>query len=386
MNIGVFTDDYRPVKDGVVTSIETYRRALSRRGHNVYVICPAFPGFVDEDPEHIIRVPSIGVRFIPGYRFSLPSLHSIKERVEPLQLDVVHIQDPFGIGFAGLRYAHKMKIPSVHTCHTYYPEYAPCYLWFIPKSWARAAGKWIIRVVSNRIDLNIAPSTDMGREMRSYGVRNRIEVLPTGIELSKLADPHGDVFRKKYGIAENEKILLFMGRFGREKNIDFLIRAFSEIKEARSDTRLILAGDGLIRKELQKLVGKMHLDGAVMFLPYFTYTDWVNCYGAADLFVFASVTETQGLVVVEAMATGTPVVAVPIMGVTDVMEGERGCLKAELTIEDFKNKVLTLLDDRELYTRKSSEALEVAANYSCEHTTDRLLALYEDLISKKSAH
>ena len=230
------------------------------------------------------------------------------------------------------------------------------------------------------MNLIISPSSQMKDILISYGITKRIEVIPTGVKLDFFHAGDGKEFRKRRGIPENTRILLFVGRIAKEKNIGFLFQVLRRIVARNPGVRLLLAGDGPDKEQLMALVLRKKLDAYVDFLGYLEMNDLIPCYAAADVLLMASKTETQGLVVAEAMATGTPVVAIAEMGVVDVLEGDRGGVLVNSKVDEFAGAVTELLDDEALYRRKSTEARDTAYRFSIDATTGRLVELYSDLL------
>jgi glycosyltransferase involved in cell wall biosynthesis len=229
----------------------------------------------------------------------------------------------------------------------------------------------------------------MVKVLRSYNVRRPIEVLPTGIDMAafqRFEDPGsvGRGFRKQWGIREKTKLLLFAGRIVKEKNIPFLYQVLKRVIEEYPDTVLLLAGDGPDRKSLQNQAWNQGLGANVCYCGYLTHRELIPAYYAADLFVFASLTETQGIVLTEAMACGTPAVAISALGVIDIMESGKGGFLVREDVEEFTDVVLQLLRNRQLYEKKSREALENAKLWSLEAGVSKLLGFYRELLESRA--
>lgn len=382
MNIGMVTDTYRPRVNGVVTSTDTFAREYEKMGHKVYILAPDFPG-APEEP-NVIRFPSHYLFFDPEDRLPNPWLPSARRKIRSLpalKLDIIHTQTPFTLGIAAFKWARQMGIPVVHTYHTLFTAYIHLYIKFIPKWLALKLTIWFSKYYCNKCEMVFAPSGPMRDNILSYGVVSApVEVNPTGIKIDKFGKYDANAFRVKYGIKPDEKMLLFMGRVAYEKNIDFLFRVLKRILPEFPNTRLVVAGEGPAKASLIEMHKQMGLEGKVLFLGYFSVEDWVNCYAAADLFTFASVTETQGLVVTEAMAVGTPVVAVGAMGVLDVMKGGRGGTLVGLDEGEFAEAVRKYLTDKELLEAKSKEAFEYAKEWSSGAMARKMIGNYEKAI------
>ena len=378
MNIGIVTDTYRPRVNGVVTSIDTFANDFRKLGHTVHIFAPAFPGMPEE--EGVYRYPSLYLFFDPEDRLPLPWGARPRFDLASLKLDVLHTQTPFTLGLAALRWARRYKIPLVHTYHTLFTAYVPHYIKFLPRALGVDMAKRFSRFYCERCQLVVTPSSAMKQALLSYGVRSRVEVNPTGINLDRLKNANGDDFRKQYGIGPQVKMLLFMGRIGHEKNIPFLFRVLKKVIETCPDTILVVAGEGPAKASLVQMSQSMGLGKKVIFIGYLNKEDWANCYAAADIFTFASVTETQGLVVTEAMAVGTPVVAVAEMGVADIMKGDKGGLLTRLDEGEFSQAVLQLILNQSLYSSKEKEALSWATEWSAMSMSKKMLGLYQTLV------
>ncbi len=383
MRIALITDTYRPRVNGVVTSIDAFAREFRARGHEVHIIAPDFPGAVAEP--FLTRIPSHYLFFDPEDRLPNPWLPAargiVQRKVLSQRFDILHTQTPFSLGLAALSWARSMNAPVLHTYHTMFESYAH-YIKFLPRTWTVALARAISRWYCNKMDLVISPSAHMRAVLTSYGVRKPVAVNPTGIQTGLLQNADGPAFRRRHGIGEKTPLLLFMGRIGSEKNIDFLFQVHRAILARMPNVEMMVAGEGPAKECLVETVRQMGLQDRVRFFGYFDPRDWAGCYAAADVFTFASVTETQGLVVTEAMAAGTPVVAVGRMGVADIMDGDKGGFLVEQDVNPFTETVLRLLGDPGLRAKKSSEARAYAQEWSASAMAGRMLGLYEQAIQR----
>lgn len=319
--------------------------------------------------------------FDPEDRLGLPNKDKklIQQFIDE-KYDIVHTQTPFTIGGPAVKWARKSGAKVVHTYHTLFAAYTEHYLWFLPK----AVGIWYAKSTSrkycNSCDLLITPSTEMQNVLLSYNVTKPIEVIPTGIRLQRFEGRDRERFRKLKGYKPDDKLLLFMGRVAEEKNIDFLIKVVHRLRPEIPQIRFLIAGEGAAKKRLEKLVDELQMQDIVHFAGYLSKEDWRDCYAGSDLFVFASITETQGLVVTEAMAAGTPVVAVGEMGIKDVMASSKGGLVTKLNEEEFTDAVRRMLTDPKLYDQKKSETLTEADKWSSTSMAKRMISAYEKLL------
>lgn len=383
MNIGIFTDLYLPNIFGVTTSLLTVQAGLRKLGHNVFIIAPNDKLKYEAFPEkYTWLLPSIKFYGNKSVRLAVP-LYFPKELLE-LPLDVVHTQTPFSIGLLGLKIARLKKIRCVHTNHGRYLEYTH-YL-KIPRSVIKPLEKEMIRPITafiNRHDAVIAPSSSIKIELESFGVKKPISVIPTGIDIEQTntwvdrADKNQIL--KKFGLSEKNDLVVFTSRLGKEKNIEFLLEAFKIVADIRPQTRFIIMGDGDNRAELEKITKNIGLSDKIFFTGLINHEDIFPIYKMARVFVFASLTETQGLVSLEAMASGLPVVALKATGTEDLLVENRGGFLIEKHDPSiFAESVINLLEDENLHRMKSAEAHQRANDFSIEKTTKALVNVYQN--------
>ncbi len=379
MKIALVTDTYFPRINGVGASTQTFAREFAALGHEVHIYAPAFPGHVDEPlPYQIHRFPSWYLFFDPEDR--LPRPNADKKLIQHFldqKFDIVHTQTPFSLGQAAIPWARKSGAKVAHTYHTHFAAYVEHYLWFLPTNLTIKYAKRLSRKYCDSCDLIITPSSEMRKVLLSYDVSKPVEVIPTGILLSKFDGADPKKFREKYGFKPEDKILLFMGRVAEEKNIDFLLDVHQELLPQMPHLKFVIAGAGPSKERLEKKVHDLKLNDSVLFPGYLVGEEWRNCYSGVDLFIFASVTETQGLVISEAMAAGTPVVAVGEMGVKDVMASGKGGIMTRMDHKEFTEAVRRMLTDEAFYKTKKAEARPEAENWSSTSMAKKMLAAYE---------
>jgi len=374
------TDTYFPRVNGVSASTRIFAGELRRLGCEVFVYAPAYPG-QDQEPG-VVRFPSRYLWFDPEDRLARAGHPEGVRHFMERGFDVVHTQTPFSLGRAALGWARRSGAAVVHTYHTLFVAYVEHYLGWIPRALSIPLVRWASRRYCDACTRVVVPSSAMREELLSYGVRTPVEVIPTGIVLERFEGRDRWRVRREAGIPDGEPLLLFMGRVAEEKNIDFLIDVVEGLKARHPGLRFWIAGEGPAKPRLQSLVARRGLSATVGFLGYLAQDDWRDCYAAADLFVFASVTETQGLVVTEAMAADTPVVAVGAMGIRDVMGEGRGGIVTRLDREEFGAAVERLLGDGGFYAAKRQEAREEATRWSAGAMAKRMLALYADALGE----
>lgn len=385
MHILMISDVYFPRVNGVSTSILTYRRALQEAGHRVTLIVPDY-GQGDDADLDLIRIPSRRVIMDPEDRM----MHSacITKLLPMLRdrcCDVVHIQTPFVAHYVGLKIARALGLPVVETYHTFFEEYLHHYLPFLPRAWLRLVARKFSVSQGNAVDVLVSPSNAMMGTLRGYGVHVPIEVIPTGIDLKRFDAGDGARFRARHGIEPERPTMVYVGRVAYEKNIEFLIRVLQRVIEKVPDMMLIIAGEGPAEKALHSLVEKLDLQDSVLFVGYLDReTELLDCYLAGDVFVFASRTETQGLVLLEAMALGVPVVSTEYMGTRDILGARRGALVAQDDIDDFSSKVVNLISDEALRTQLSEDARDYVELWSENRILQKMIDLYCSVILSDS--
>lgn len=387
MRILKISDVFFPRVNGVSTSIETFRRDLVALGHEVVLVAPAYAGERGPGDPSIRRVPARAVPKDPEDRImSWRGLRRSLAELSARQFDVVHIHTPFLAHYAGLRFARAQGTPVVATYHTLFEEYLHHYVPLLPRLLGRDLARRFSRSQCNQLDAVIAPSTAMQQALLAYGIHKHIEILPTGLPAERFRAGDGGAFRRRHDLTQERPLLLFVGRAAHEKNIGFLLEMMLSLKALGSAARLLIAGEGPAAQSLRAQSTRMGLDGSVRFLGYFERSgELQDCYSAADAFVFSSLTETQGLVLLEAMAQGIPVVAIPRMGTIDILGPNLGCRHAPNDPKGFAYVVRDLLADRAACRALGDEGRRYAHSWASTLMAQRLSALYASLAPFKAA-
>ena len=308
MRIGLFTDTYFPQVNGVATSVKTLADQLTLLGHEPFIFTTTDPEALPDEPENIIRLRSVPVISMPDRRFVMAGLPTVLRIAHRYKLDIIHTQTEFGVGILGKVVANRLHIPVIHTLHTKYEDYVH----FVANGRLIRPSmiKYIIRTFLLGTEALICPSQMTFEAAAGYGIKVPIRVIPTGIELARFqgSDVEAEKIRQDLKQEESETLLLSLSRLSLEKNIQAVIRAFPEVIKAAS-ARLVIVGEGAYREELEKLVIELELEAHVTFVGQVENDQVVNYYKAADFFISASTSETQGLTFSEALASGTPVIA-----------------------------------------------------------------------------
>ena len=384
MNILMISDVYFPRVNGVSTSIKTFRDQLISQGHRVTLIAPEYPYQPHTDDKDIIRIDSRSVLFDPEDRLmSKAKIKSLKHKLSFKNIDIIHIHTPFVAHYSGVWLANALNVPCVESYHTFFEEYLYHYIRFLPRNWLKSIARKISRSQCNSVDSLMIPSNAMLNVLKEYGVKSPAEIIPTGIHIDKFSIGEGSAFRKKHNIDKDQPVMLYLGRVAHEKNIDFLFHVLAKVKENIDDVLMIVAGDGPAVAHLKTLANNLELNDNIMFIGYLSRDhDLPNCYAAANVFVFSSRTETQGLVLLEAMAAGTAVVSTAVMGTADVLRNNKGALISSENPSAFSKKVIRVLSDPETQLLLEQSAQVYAATWSVEELTNRLYFLYADIIER----
>lgn len=378
MRVLFVSDVYFPRVNGVSTSIRTFRGDLAALGVESLLVAPAYPGAPPDAEPGILRVPSSDVPLDPeDRRFHGGPLKRTLDAALAARVDLVHIHTPFIAHYAAVRFAKAHGLPVVATYHTFFEDYLHHYVPILP----RGIGRWMARrfTLSQCDDVAalISPSAPMRDALLAYGVETPIEVLPTGLPAMSYSKGDGARFRRKFDLPANRPLLLYVGRVAYEKNIDFLLRMFARLRLLRPDALFVVAGEGPARDHLQKLSRTLGIADAVRFIGYLDrQTDLPDCYAAGDAFVFASRTETQGLVLLEAMAQGTPVVSTAELGTRSILTPGCGAFVVAEDESAFATAAIEALSLAPDDVRRA-QLLAHAESWASQAMARRLISFYE---------
>jgi glycosyltransferase involved in cell wall biosynthesis len=377
------SDVYFPRVNGVSTSIQTFRSELASLGHETLLLAPAYPIQYEDEPG-IVRVASRRVPLDPEDRaMRWSALAALREPLAQRRFDVVHIQTPFLAHYVGLSLARRFGIPAVATYHTLFEEYLYHYAKLVPRAQMRALARGFSRRQCNALDGVAVTSIAMRETLERYGVRVPVAIVPTGIRLDDFAGGDGARFRARLGVPAERPLALFVGRVAFEKNIEFLLHMLPHVRREVPDVLFVICGEGPAERALARLAGELRLSDNVRFAGYLDRaTELLDCYRAADVFVFASRTETQGLVLLEAMALGVPAVSTAVMGTRDIVHAGKGALVVAEDVGEFAAAVVRVLKDRPLRARLAAEAQAYALTWSAPGTALKLEAFYRDTIAR----
>jgi 1,2-diacylglycerol 3-alpha-glucosyltransferase len=372
------SDVYFPRVNGVSTSIRTFREDLAHCGVETLLVAPAYAhraGEADDLP--VERVPSAGVPGDPeDRRMRWGSLSRLLENDRFKHVQLLHIHTPFIAHYAGVRFARRMSIPCVATYHTFFEEYLHHYVPALPRRLGKPIARAFTRSQCADVSALLAPSEPMRDVLLEYG----IHVLPTGLPAHRFRQGDGARFRAESGLPADRPLLTYIGRVAHEKNIEFLVRVYAEVRKSVPGAMLVVAGEGPARASLKQFVQRLGLERDVHFVGYLDrHGSLLDCYAAANVFVFASRTETQGLVLLEAMAQGAPVVSTAELGTRSILQPGCGALIVKEDEREFAAAATRVLQDAGLQKELSERGRAYARTWSSAVMARRLSHLYGTL-------
>ena len=386
MRVLMISDVYFPRVNGVSTSIQTFARELVSQGCAVTLLAPDY-GPAAPEPFEVIRIPSRYLPLDPEDRIlRVGGLRRRRPDLARRGFDLLHIHTPFVAHYSGLALARRLGIPTVESYHTFFEHYLDHYVPLVPAAWLRALARRFSAAQCNAVDALVVPSQAMLEVLHGYGVRTLARVIPTGIELRQFAHGDGPRFRRRYGIPAERPVLVHVGRLAFEKNVAFLVRMLVRVKARVPEVLLVVAGEGPAGRALADQARDLGLTDNILFVGYLGRDGPLeDCYSAGAAFVFASRTETQGLVLLEAMALGVPVVSTAVMGTREVLAEGRGSLIAQEDEQAFADRCVQVLTDPLLRESLAREARAYAQSWSAPVLAQRLLGFYREILESPGA-
>jgi 1,2-diacylglycerol 3-alpha-glucosyltransferase len=384
LKIALFTEVYRPIVNGIVTSVETLAHALREQGHDVYTFAPHIPRG-RETKGRVFRMPSLPLPARTEYRLTLPLVARRNKRLFLSQCDVIHSHSLFITGWMASYYARRrFRVPLVFTYHTMLDRYAH-YSPLGPRITSQLTRE-LTRAYANAADAVIVPTQAVAASLRHVGVTAPICVVPTGIDVEAFRAVDATVgigIRAKFGIAPDAPLLLLVSRLAQEKNVPLAFNALSILRADLPEAQLLLVGSGPLAESLRGQARADGLEQAVHFAGSVPYDDLPAYYAAADAFAFPSVTETQGLVLAEAFGAGLPVVAIDNPQTRDVFGSNlAGALVQDA--EGMARELCRLLTDPALRSAASAHSRAAAAAFDAPATTGRVLAVYQAVLANRA--
>ncbi len=377
----MFSDSALPVLNGVSVSVDQLVKGLRNLGHSVSLFTSDYPGHVEQDP-NTCRFRSILTPWAPGYPLSVPPFYGRLGEFRRADFDIVHCHTPFTVGMVGLRWSQSEEVKAVATYHTQYDKYTH-YVPYLPHLYTRFKIAKHTNYFYNRVAQVVTPSEAAAHWLRRHAVRTPLTVVPTGVRLPPpgLRNPA----RSRFELGPAETVVLYAGRIAREKNLALLFQAMVPLLKADPGLWLWIVGDGPAREEHRTFIRQAGVGDRVRFFGFVPREDIDDYYAAADVFAFSSTTETQGLVVVEAMAHGLPAVVVVGGGAgAAVRDGINGFLVPNRAPE-FGQAVRRIVEDRTFAGSLSKGARETAAEYTVEKMVSKVESVYHRALGTERA-
>jgi 1,2-diacylglycerol 3-alpha-glucosyltransferase len=402
MKIAIFTNNYLPNPYGVSMSIETFRREFEKKGHTVYIFAPKFPGFEDSN-ENVFRYPALDVNIKFRFPLAFPYSSKISKVLENMDIDIIHAQHPNLLGTAARKWARKKEAPLVFTWHTLYDQYTD----FVPFLPSKFSANYMIKKAvkfANDADAVVAPTDSIIPILKRWGVHpvkspqsgdakgvfNRVKkeiyVVPTGVIEEEFSGSDRNKIRIKYKIADDEILLLMVSRLTSEKNVEFVFRAVKDILK-NNKAKFMVVSDGYLLPKLQKFCEDNGISDKVIFAGIIGRDEIKNYFAAGDIFVYGSKSETQGMILTEAMYMGLPIVAVCATGATSLVRNNRnGFLAGAGGEKEFAYMATKLILDKDLCKKTGQESARIAReNFTSSICAEKMLDLYEKTIKKKES-
>lgn len=385
LKVAMFTNNYLPFIGGVPISIERLRCGLEKLKDTVLIVAPSYAN-KSKQKSNVIRMPSI-FSFGEKSEFQFANIFSaaVRKKVKAFKPDIIHVHHPFWIGSVGVFMARRLKVPAVYTYHTRLEHYA--HFVFLPGSLFRnIIAHFLVRRFANKCDAVIVPTDSTEEYLRMIGVTAPTYVQPTGIEYDRFqkVEPAAiATLKKRLEISDTETIFVSVSRLSDEKNIDFMIDALAELKKT-TDTpfRLLMVGEGHQKQRLQAKIDELHLTKTIQLVGAVAPEHMASWYQLGDAFLFASQSETQGMVILEAMAAGLPVVAVRSSGIDDVVEDDYNGYKTPAKQAIWLDRVGRVLNDPTLRSELSNNAERFAKAYSVGHFSQDVRHIYAETLAR----
>jgi glycosyltransferase involved in cell wall biosynthesis len=381
MNILMMTNTYKPFVGGVERSVETFSDEYRKRGHRVVIVAPKYKNMPKKEKD-VIRIPAIQNFYETGFSVQLPIPGMLSEHLKDLRPDIVHSHHPYLVGDSALRVAARYKVPLIFTFHTLYERYTH----YVPGD-SQALKRFVVALstgYANLCDHVFAPSQSIADLLHQRGVETPIDIIPTGIYVKQFAGGDGIGFRTSVGVPQDTFVVGFVSRIAPEKNIMFLANAVALFLKEEKNAHFLIIGKGPSEDDVKDFLKQKKLGRRVHYMGILQNKELINAYHAMDVFAFASQTETQGLVLTEAMAAGVPVVAIDAPGVREVV---RDYVNGRLLFSENEEEFVSALQWVARLPVKKREGLKKAARetanqFSIDHCVEHALRVYKDVIDK----
>lgn len=377
----MFTNTYLPHVGGVARSVKTFATDLRKKGNRVLIVAPVYPGYESEDRNQrdILRVPAVQEFNGSDFSVRIPVPFFMDESINDFDPQLIHSHHPYLLGDAALRIARRRKLPLLFTHHTLYEAYIH-HVNVHSDALQQFAAK-LSTQYANLCDRLISPSQSIAELIRSRGVESPVDVIPTGVDIRFFSTGDRGSFRRDHGIDDSDFVIGHLGRLAPEKNLEYLANVVSQTIKKRPEAVFLAAGDGSSKEQIQRTFKQQGLENHLVMPGSVTGPAIADAYHAMDLFVFSSQTETQGMVLTEAMAAGVPVVALDGPGVREVVAHEKNglLLGKDATVEEFSDVLTGILKEPGMLDSWRSHARKTADKFSRETSADRLEQLYASM-------
>ncbi len=382
MRIVMATNTYKPITGGLEKSVSVFSEEYRKRGHQVLIVTPEHKDAPEKEKD-VFRLAAIQNFNGTDFSVELPVHFNLTKKLDEFRPDIIHAHHPFLVGDTALRIAEKYKIPLVFTHHTLYEEYTH----YVPFN-AKGLKKFVINLASEYANLSdhvFVPSESIFNLIESRGVRTKKDVIPTGVYIDEFAEGKGSRCRERFEIKKDVFLIGTVGRVAPEKNIEFLTDAVTDFLKKERKAGFLVVGEGDSLELIKERFKQENLSERLYCAGILSGRDLVDAYHALDVFAFASHSETQGLVLIEAMAAGVPVVAVDAPGVREVVEEK---MNGRLLEADYQEEFSEALEwvynlSEEAKKKLKKAAKSKAEEFSVSGSVDRALGIYEELIGKK---
>ncbi len=387
MKIAIFTNNYLPNPYGVSASIETFRHELERLGHTVFIFAPKWPGYTDEN-KNVFRYPAIDIEIKIRFPIAIPYSLKISKIIKKLDIDVIHAQHPNLLGGAAMKWARKLarrrggkKIPLVFTWHTLYDQYTN----FVPFLPSKLSAWYIIKKAvnfANKADAVVAPTDSIIPVLKKWGVKKEIVPVATGVMEKEFENPDRKLIRDKFNIADDEILLLLISRLTSEKNVEFVLASIKDILKNRQNAKLLISGGGYLVPKIKEFIKQEKLEEKIILTGVVERKEIKNVFAAGDIFVYGSKSETQGMILTEAMYSGLPVVAVNATGSNSLVLNNASGFLVKEDKKEFGNAVEKLINDKDLRQRFGEAGKKIAQdNFTSAICAKKMLGVYEKCLN-----
>jgi len=400
MKIAIFTDSYWPRINGITVSVDYFSYALAKMGHDIIIVCPEYPTDsilkMDDKPTEdyvnrvkVLRTPSNQTIFSSeDFVLKKRMFFWVAKQLDDFKPDIIHVNCEVSSDLA-FNYAARRKIPVTYTLHTIWEDYVDHYLPLVPSPVLRVIVHFWRKAIFRGLNSIIVPSVQIQDFiMKEHRLKIPCYIIPTGIDkrlFIKSAETINEArekFVKLYPKLKNKKILLFVGRISNEKNVSFILDIAPRVLEKHPEATFVLAGDGQDFKFYNEEAAKRGLEGHFTFTGFLSRQDVSLIYNISSIFIQPSRTETQGLVTIEAMMSGLPVVAIGAMGTINVMGGDNGGFMTRDDKDEFTRRIFDLLEDEALYKKKSAEARSLSENWTIEKAAAKLETAFVETMER----